>query len=169
MFRATFVIAAALTAATAFGSTAQACISCAYTPEVLNSGAGGGSASAKPSQRARDYSEQRERRAKKHVTTGESESKKKTRAAAAPATEKAAVSAASTEHSTMTTNGSSIADHVKAAATPAPAGPQRENSTISTRSGTAAAKPLEQATADKNVGCKKYFPSTGLTLSVPCE
>lgn len=168
MFRTAFAIAAALSAATAFGSSAQACISCAYTPEVLNSGSGG-SASAKPSQRARDYSEQRERRAKKHVTSDESAPKKQTREAKAPVAEKSAVSASSTEHSTITTNGSAIADHVKAAATPAPAGPQRENSTISTRSGTASAKPLEQATADKSVGCKKYFPSTGLTLSVPCE
>lgn len=169
MSRTVFAVAAVIAAAIAYGSSAQACISCSYTPEVLKSGSSGGSYSAKPSKRARDYTEQRERRAKKHVTTRDSEPKKQTREAAAPAAEKSAASAASTEHSTITTSGSSIANHVKAAATPAAAGPQNENSTISTKSGTASARPLEQATVEKNVGCKKYFPSTGLTLSVPCE
>jgi hypothetical protein len=29
--------------------------------------------------------------------------------------------------------------------------------------------PIEEAKVDRNVGCKKFFPTVGMTLSVPCE
>jgi hypothetical protein len=50
-----------------------------------------------------------------------------------------------------------------------------ENSSISTASGKVAeAKPVETAkpekvAAIKEVGCKKFFPSVGMTLTVSCE
>jgi hypothetical protein len=50
-----------------------------------------------------------------------------------------------------------------------------ENSSISTASGKVAeAKPVETAkpekvAAVKEVGCKKFFPSVGMTLTVSCE
>jgi hypothetical protein len=148
---------------------AEACISCSYTPEVLNSSGGGSTHSARPSKRVREYTEQRERRSsKKHVAKEDSapkERKKETAKSEAKSepTSTADVapvkSAAQVEHSGITTTGAAIANQVKAAITPASTGPQTENSTISTAA----------ASADKNIGCKKYFPSTGLTLSVPCE
>lgn len=52
---------------------------------------------------------------------------------------------------------------------------ESENSSISTASGKVAeakpaAKPVEQKiAAAKDVGCKKFFPSVGMTLSVSCE
>jgi len=54
---------------------------------------------------------------------------------------------------------------------------QSENSSISTANGKVAeAKPVEAAkpeekkvAAAKEVGCKKFFPSVGMTLSVSCE
>jgi hypothetical protein len=47
-----------------------------------------------------------------------------------------------------------------------------ENSSISTVDGPVAA--VETDTSEKvaevrDVGCKKFFPSAGMTLSVPCE
>jgi hypothetical protein len=59
-------------------------------------------------------------------------------------------------------------------------GVQNENSTIArasldtdTKAGKSTAKSTSQPASDpkttQNVGCKKYFPAVGLTLSVPCE
>lgn len=174
MTRTIVALASAIAAVAAYGTAAQACISCDYVPEVLKSGAsGGGSYQARPSKRVRDYTEQRERRSsKKRVTTRESEPPKaKTSTAKAAAT--VPTETAQSEHSAITTTGAAIANQVKAAITPPSSGPQTENSTISTARAAADtptdAKPVEHVAADKNVGCKKYFPSTGLTLSVPCE
>lgn len=182
MTRTIVALASAIAAVAAYGTAAQACISCDYVPEVLKSGAsGGGSYQARPSKRVRDYTEQRERRSsKKRVTKEESAPKERKREASredasTPAVSVAAAkSEAQTEHSAITTTGAAIANQVKAAITPPVTGPQTENSTISTATAAAAdkpadAKPVEHVAADKNVGCKKYFPSTGLTLSVPCE
>jgi hypothetical protein len=182
MNRTLLAVSSVIAAAVAYGAPAQACISCSYTPEVLKSGsASGGSSSstyhAAPSKRVRDYTEQRERRAtkKREVTTREPEAKKPVREAAKPAPEKTttATASASTENSAITTNGQAIANHVKAAAVAGSSELQTENSTISSPASSAtaspSAKPVTQATADKSVGCKKYFASTGLTLTVPCE
>jgi hypothetical protein len=169
-------IAATTAALMAYGSAAQACISCSYTPEVAKGGSS--TSEAAPPRRERSYTEEkRERpsRAAKKLSTRESDSDAKETAKEA----KAAVAApqkdeASNEPSAITTTGAAIANQVKAAvATPEKTGPQNENSTISTATTTTSkpieTKGIEQVTADKNIGCKKYFPSTGLTLSVPCE
>lgn len=181
MKRTSLAVIAAVAALAAYGSNAQACISCDYVPEVLRSGdaSSGSTYQARPSKRVRDYSEQREKRSsKKRVTTRESAPEKSSRSSKAdePAKSTASVAPAApavTEHSAITTKGSSIANQVKAAVTPVQTGPQTENSTISTlvqeSSKPDAAHPVEHVAADKTVGCKKYFPSTGLTLSVPCE
>ncbi len=173
MHRPLYAVTSAIAAAFAYAMPAEACISCAYTPEVLNSGSSGG-ASARPSKRVREYTESRERRSsKKHVERERTPRKEESQKAASVTNDAADTATAETEHSTITTTGSAISNQVKAAISPAPTGPQNENSTISTAS-TASVKPadakhIEQVTADHNVGCKKYFPSTGLTLSVPCE
>lgn len=181
MKRTSLAVIAAVAALAAYGSNAQACISCDYVPEVLKSGEAGSTYRARPSKRVRDYSEQRERRSsKKRVTTRESAPEKSAGSRSGKADEPtkstasvAPAATAVTEHSAITTKGSSIANQVKAAVTPVPTGPQTENSTISTvvqeSTKPDAAHPVEHVAADKTVGCKKYFPSTGLTLSVPCE
>ena len=47
---------------------------------------------------------------------------------------------------------------------------ENEHSTISTANLVKAAEtPIEAAKVDQNVGCKKFFPTVGMTLSVPCE
>jgi hypothetical protein len=33
----------------------------------------------------------------------------------------------------------------------------------------AEATPAEEPKVSRNVGCKKFFPSVGMTLTVPCE
>jgi len=51
-------------------------------------------------------------------------------------------------------------------------GTENENSTISTAAvdlSDAKQAPVEEAKVDRNVGCKKFFPTVGMTLSVPCE
>jgi hypothetical protein len=182
MRRTIVAVACSIIALAAYGSTAQACISCEYVPEVLKSGERSGSSyQAKPSKRVREYSEQRERRSSKKRVTERESSPSKSKSSTASAPSKAAVSTASVaaaaeaenEHSAITTSSTSIANQVKAAITPEHTGPENENSTISTAVVRAdepeSVKPVEHATADKNIGCKKYFPSTGLTLSVPCE
>lgn len=172
MHRTLFAVTSAIAVTIAYAMPAEACISCSYTPEVLNSGSSG--ASARPSKRVREYTESRERRSsKKHAERERAPRKDANEKAASTTSEAAKTATAETEHSTITTTGSAISNQVKAAISPAPTGPQNENSTISTAS-TASVKPadakhIEKVTADHNVGCKKYFPSTGLTLSVPCE
>jgi hypothetical protein len=48
-----------------------------------------------------------------------------------------------------------------------------ENSSISTSDGEVAevktSAPAKKVAASSDVGCKKFFPSVGMTLSVPCE
>jgi hypothetical protein len=49
---------------------------------------------------------------------------------------------------------------------------EMENSSISTVDGAVAAvetDELEKVAEVRDVGCKKFFPSAGMTLSVPCE
>lgn len=101
--------------------------------------------------------------------------KKVETAKAAPETAKPA----ETENSTFAAAGGSDKKPVEATtATPAKSGPQTEHSTISgastdkpAASKTAEADPVPAKDEDKvsNVGCKKFFPTVGLTLSVPCE
>ena len=167
MTRAIFAVIAAATAAIACTPPANACISCDYVPEVLNSGAK--TSHAQP-RRERSYTQRHERRSKAAKKTAAKREQPVTEAAAIE--NPAPTKNAEVEHSTITTAGTAMSNQVKAAITPEPTGPEDENSTISTAAAAkpaAQAKPVEQATADHNVGCKKYFPSTGLTLSVPCE
>lgn len=171
-------IASTVAAVSAYAPAAQACISCEYVPPVVNSGSSSSTYQAQPSRRERSYSEKSEKRERRERATKKvtSKSKRETAseetAAATPAAPQKV--AAETEHSSITTTGSSIANQVKEAVTaPEKFRPQNENSTFSTAAPeTDKAQPpkhVEQATADKNLGCKKFFPSSGLTLSVPCE
>ncbi len=196
MTRPLLALASMIAASMAFGSAAHACLSCSYTPEVLNSP---GVRSPAPERQERSSSSDRDRGSaaseerRSHVekstpsrhkeakkdsgdddTVKSDPAAKKETAKAEPEAKKEAVEARN-ENSAITTTGAAIANQVKAAIkAPEPTGPQTENSTISTATAAStdkpsAEKPAAQVAADKNVGCKKYFASTGLTLSVPCD
>jgi hypothetical protein len=177
MTRTFLAIAAALLAATTLTPAAEACISCEYVPEVVHSGTSkayeGRSHAAKPYKKSRAYTaaeERRSRAAKKHIVKSEPVAKKVETATTAPITtpatnENSAIAAAASDKSAP------VAKKVEAAATtPIKSQTQNENSTISTATLVKAEEaPIEEAKVDKNVGCKKFFPTVGMTLSVPCE
>ena len=81
--------------------------------------------------------------------------------AAVPA---AAEPGSATEHSTIATAGSrdALRDATTTAAVAAGAA-------TNASAGVEEAKPETPAAAGANVGCKKFFPSVGMTLSVTCE
>jgi hypothetical protein len=130
-------------AITLFASAAQACISCEYTPEVVNTPvySHGDYYHARARVRVRAVVKVPRIRPSKEVAEIERAPKKVESAKAEP-----------------------VELDVKA-----------ENSSISTTSvdkkETAEAKPapVKEAEASASVGCKKFFPSVGMTLTVPCE
>jgi len=153
MTRSILTLAAAIVSATAFfAPAAQACISCEYTPEVVNT----------PVYSHGDYYERRSRvravvkvrriRPEREFVAVEREPKK--------------VEAEKVE---------AKADPIELA--PVALDVSSENSSISTasidRNETIAvdATPVHEpktSTASKALGCKKFFPTVGMTLTVPC-
>jgi hypothetical protein len=172
MNRSTLCIATAFLALpTLFASTAQACISCEYTPEVVRSSSttyeGPGSYSHQRSyQVERVERVERARPAKRIVKTttarnndDDKPAKVKTQTARVTQPAPAAEQVATTEPATIekkpesNENSSiSVASAKVAEADPAPA--------VETPKEVADAKPT---------GCKKFFPAVGMTVSVPCE
>jgi hypothetical protein len=165
MTRTLLSAAAALFAATALvAPAAQACISCEYVPEVVNTPVyshGGGGYYAK--KRIITTAAKKRAPAKKQIVETKAAPKKVETAKADPIE----------------------ADPVDVA--PAKTEAESENSTISTASvepsksvePTSETKTEDKTEAKKaageepkvsaNVGCKKFFPTVGMTLSVPCE
>lgn len=152
MTRTLLAIAAALVAATTFiTSDAKACISCEYVPPVVNTPVYSHGAKVYKRSRTRAAVKvHRERRAKKQIV----ETKRKARPVA---TAKAAEPVEAVEPAKVEAKVES------------------ENSAISTasidKSETAELEPVkaDEPKASKNVGCKKFFPTVGMTLTVPCE
>jgi len=172
MTRTILAIAAALFAvATLFASAAEACISCSYVPPVVNTPARSyNTHSYEPRHRVerRSYraaKRHRARRAKKYIVETETKAKKVETAKTAPANTKAV-----TENSTMSTASVDKSEtiDIKTEA-------ETENSTLSTASVDRSdtfdldKTPVEEPKVSTNVGCKKFFPTVGMTLSVPCE
>jgi hypothetical protein len=165
-------LAAALLAAPAlFASAAQACISCEYVPEVVR----GSQTSDAPRSYARErsYVAERERApAKKRIVRSEPVVKQQVDTAEAEPVAKRAKSENSSVASvavTPVTEQAKVESNVDAKTA------RSENSSISVASTEEAAPaktPVAAATKEasaKPVDCKKFFPSVGLTLSVPCE
>jgi hypothetical protein len=157
---------ALLGAMTLLTPAAEACISCDYVPEVVrnhttsdhgthfdNGRSHGYQARYKVKRSYAKVSEPRERPAKKRIVRSEPESKKvKVAKAADPAPVKTDTpEKAETENSTITTATLQPDGNADAKETAAPEKPAAENK------------------ANKNVGCKKFFPTVGMTLTVPCE
>jgi hypothetical protein len=197
MTRTFLAIAAASAAAMSLSAPAVACISCEYVPEVVKNHTT--SSEPRGYSHSRSYQAVEERRArksrvsksddggskaKKHIERAEkadkpskSESAEKSEPAKKVDTAKAAP--AETENSTFAAAGGSDKKQAETTTTSAAkSGPQTEHSTISgastdkpAGSKTAEADPVPAKDEEKvsNVGCKKFFPTVGLTLSVPCE
>jgi hypothetical protein len=195
MTRTFLAIAAASAAAMSLSAPAVACISCEYVPEVVRNQTT--SSEPRSHSRSRSYQAVEERRArksrvsksydggskaKKHIERAEKAdkpSKSESAEKSEPAKKVDTAKAAETENSTFAAAGASDKKQAEATTTsPANSGPQTEHSTISGASSdkpagskTAEAKPVPATDEEKvsNVGCKKFFPTVGLTLSVPCE
>jgi hypothetical protein len=180
MARSTLTIAAAaLVLPTLFASTAQACISCEYTPEVARS-------SSTTYEGPRSYSYERaytvqrdyEPRRSKHIAKEIERPAKKVRkidtaktdddkpapvqaAAAAPvkteaaAPEKVATIATVTVEQKPAENENSSISGIATKVAEAEAAPAKD--------------PQPEVAAAKPVGCKKFFPAVGMTVSVTCE
>jgi hypothetical protein len=139
--------AALLAAATLFASAAEACISCSYVPPVVHTPVYG----AKPYHKPRVRTAVRKQRAAKRriVESAPRVETVKTAKIAEPAPEIApAGTAAVNENSSI-------------------AVAKTEAAQIET--GKPAKSEPAKRTASAKVDCKKFFPSVGMTLTVPCE
>jgi transposase-like protein len=166
-------LAAALLAAPAlFASAAEACISCEYTPEVVK----GSQTSDAPAYRAhsyeRTYVERDRAPAKKRIVRSEPVVKQQVDTAEAEPVAKRAKSENSSVASVAVTP---VTEQAKVETKVDAKTARTENSSISVASTDEAAPaktPVAATTKEasaKPIDCKKFFPSVGLTLTVPCE
>jgi hypothetical protein len=124
---------------------------------------------------AREYSSRKKERASRREkapsrTAKKSKSEPTQEASKEPA-EKTPDFAANSEASGIATKDGTPVSPVTAGST-ALAAAQSENSSISLTSAATAEAPKKIDTASqetKNLDCKKFFPSVGMTLSAPCE
>jgi len=162
MTRTILAIAAAFFAVTTvFASAAEACISCEHVPVVVRSSQTSHTANRYAKKRfyARSITRAKARARARAIAAAKAKAKSRAAAARAKARVKAiaAAKAASAEEVEL----SEPAD--------------TENSTISTASmdkkdtNDPEETPTEEPKVKKNVGCKKFFPTVGMTLTVPCE
>ncbi len=143
MTRTLLATATALFAAITFTSAAQACISCEYTPEVVNTPVYSHSDGYYERKRVRTV-KRVIRAARKIIVESDSEPRKVEKAASiepTPVEQKA-----ETENSTISTASVD------------------KNEPVSIKEAAA-----DEPKVSKNVGCKKFFPTVGMTLTVPCE
>jgi hypothetical protein len=153
-----------------FASTAQACISCEYTPEVVRSSSTtyeGPGSYARQRSHERVERVERSRPVKRIIKTttarrnDDDDKPAKVKAQTARVTPKApAVEQVAT------------IEPVKIEQKPA----ESENSSISVAAAKVAtvepapvAEPVKEEVAAAPTGCKMFFPAVGMTVSVPCE
>ena len=155
MTRTILAIATAFLAVlTIFASAAEACISCEHVPVVARS--------SSTSYTATRYTKKR--------FYARSIARARAIAAARAKAKARAIAAAKAKARTIAAAKAAAAEEVELAETAA-----IENSTISTasldKSKTIDTEETltEEPKVNRNVGCKKFFPSVGMTLTVPCE
>ncbi|MES0385275.1 MAG: hypothetical protein ABUJ98_11900 [Hyphomicrobium sp.] len=155
MTRTIFAIATALLAVmTVLASAAEACISCEHVPVVVRGSTTSDAATPFFYVKKHSYTRKRFYRAAK---------KRKARPA-----KKRVVKRKTITEKIKTAKTAPIETETET-------NPENENSTISTTSLDTdeivkpKAKPKAEPKVNKNVGCKKFFPSVGMTLTVPCE
>ena len=136
-----FVIAtASLTVSTVFYSVAEAgCISCDYVPSVAKS-------PAKASKAKRYKKKRKARSTKKRVVKRKTTAKK-------VETKKTAPIKTETDSQNSTISAGSLDNDETV-----------EKNTVET-----VVEPKDESAATREIGCKKYFPTAGQTLTVPCE
>jgi len=169
------VLATALTLALAsFVSTAQAGMRVGIGVGGLAIGAIGAIANSGRSSEAREYRERRKPRAARR----ESEEKAPTRTAKKSKSEKSETTEEAKSETPATTEASSIA--AAEGATPvapvttgsmtAVSGIEHSSIALASADERPMAKKVDTASDNSTgLGCKKFFPSVGMTLSVPCE
>ena len=185
MTRTILAIATAFLAVmTVFASAAEACISCEHVPVVVRGSQTSdtatrytkkrfyarGIAKAKARARARAVAAARAKAKARAIAAAKAKAKAKAIAAAdAAAAERAELAEATDmENSTISTASLDKTAPIKTET-------DNENSTISTASLDndetieTAAMANDEPMVSSNVGCKKFFPTVGMTLTVPCE
>ena len=129
-------------AMTVFAPAAEACISCEYVPEVLNS-------TSKSNNPSRSYKSKRSTKKRTYTRT----KKRKARPAENVDTAKTTPIDVETEDENSAISAASVQTNEAVV----------EN-TVETET-----KRKDKPRTTKNVGCKKFFPSVGMTLSVTCK
>jgi len=163
MTRTILAIATAFLAVmTVFASAAEACISCKHVPVVVRGSQNSDTATRYTKKRfyARSIARAKARARTRAIAAARAKAKARAIAAAKAKAKARTIAAAE----------AAAVEEVELAETTA-----IENSTISAASldesetieieGT----PTEEPKVNRNVGCKKFFPSVGMTLTVPCE
>jgi hypothetical protein len=152
-------------AMTVFASAAEACISCNYVPEVVNSPSKSDSAKRYNKKRVNRAAKKRKSRpAKKRVTKRKTITEKVETAETAPI-------------KTETKNeNSTITKKVETAKTaPIKTETKKEKSSISTASNDndetieMETKAKDEPKVTRRAGCKRFFPTIGESITVPCE
>lgn len=159
MNRTSLAIAAALlSAATLFASSAQACISCNYVPEVVNT--------PHPAHA----------RKKRVIVAKEQAARPANKRIAKVETAKAAPVARKAEPKKVETAAAEPVQTQAVAETPATTeAPVERPVSASTLLQGGGAKPADKPAEDTKVaeaepvGCKRFIPTAGVTISVPCE
>ena len=129
-------------AMTVFAPAAEACISCEYVPEVLNS-------TSKSNNPSKSYKSKRSTKKRTYTRT----KKRKARPAKKVDTAKTPPIDVETEDKNSAISAASV----------------KTNATIVENAVETETKPKDKPRTTKNVGCKKFFPSVGMTLTVTCE
>jgi hypothetical protein len=147
MTRTIPTIAAALfAAATLFASAAQACISCEYVPPVVNTPVYSHSTVHYHKRRVYTATRRVIRAARKLIVESDSAPRKVETAKAAPIETVPVALEVESENSSISTASIDKSESAEPKAAPA-----------------------AETKVSTNVGCKKFFPTVGMTLTVPCE
>ena len=166
-------------AASSFASTAQAGMRVGVGIGVgglalgalgAMSNGGGRSEAREYSSRKRERASRREREEKSPTRSAKKSKSESTQQAEKEPADKAPAFTASNEHSGIAGNGGPAPSPVTTGSTDT-ASSQTENSSISLvdADGPKKIDTASQETTGKSLDCKKFFPSVGMTLSVPCE
>lgn len=143
-----------LASATLFASTAEACISCEYVPEVLSAKKDHTAKRAPKPQRVQVVNKgQPDRPAKKSIA--KAQPAKKQAVAKAEPIAKAEPAAKEVE----TATAAPVETKSELRETPISVASMLDNPRV----------PTEEPQVQQDVGCKKFFPAVGMTLTVPCE
>ncbi len=179
-------------AMTVFAAAAEACISCNYVPEVVNSPSKSYDAKRYKKERVNRAAKKRKARPAKKVDTAkttpiktETKHENSTISTAPLEMDEASIqeafNLAKAKHDLKVTRAKARIKHeekekVETAKTaPIKTETKHENSSISTASLDKdetiemETKAKDEPEVTKNVGCKKFFPSVGMTLTVSCE